>query len=321
MMYRHQGVIQIIREYVRSYINLVQESKGATRAARAGAAHQVFNILEAYFLKQGRNLILVSAATKGRKDADLTVTFGKATTASQGNDSEEIQSSSEITWNIEVKSFNDDKIFGLEMNVEDSELSKIILPPSARQTFGASAAAQIQHKISSEPHALEWAENALQQKGSSFYDGFVDFDSGGEFKDLRFLKVSRGNIGDWKRLKSASVRFEGDSIRGQYRSFYTVSNKDLAKLKQSYTDAQLEDAIQADLVGKGDHVFVLHSASSGKIRCYSLTDEAENEFDFPQFASGGRTLAPGKSRVTSTGGGGRIGIVCEVLPGTGEEIS
>jgi len=321
-MHSQRSMSNVIREYVRNYLSLVRESKASKRSAKFGAAADVFNILKNHFEKLDKNLVFVSAASQGSKNPDLVVSLGMNSRDDDSADQLPALSSAN-TWHIEVKSFNTDTKLGVEMKKGASAIRDLILSPSAETALSSGAQSQIERKLSAYPDVLQWAQEALSSESSSMWPRAVNFGDNGPDKDIRFLKVVKGAPNNWNRLRSAGLRLTDTGTRlGQYRSFYSISNVDLDKQKKDFTEKDLELAIQLDFSSKGDDVLILHSAATGTIRCFSLTAAAADAFGFPMFASeSGSTIKAGSPKVTSTGGGGRIGIVLEVERDSGTLIS
>ena len=299
---------QIIREYVKSYLSLIQEDRASTRSARALDADTVLYKLEAYFSSKGKKLEQISKAKQGSKGTDLEVriTSLRSPAGQAAKDS----------WAFEVKSFSSDTELRVEMTNPNSEIRKVVLRDDMPLSSEKNVKDQLEAKLSSNLKAIVWASEALKSTDASFWSGSVVIPGD---KDPRTLKVTAGEVGDWGRLRAAGLRPSGKI--GQYRSFYTTSNVNLKTLEKDFYDtAALELAIQNEFTQKGDEVLVLYGGATNTLRCFSLSDEAEAAFGFPMFNSGGNTIKQESTSVTSFGGAGRIGIVCEVEEDSGTLI-
>lgn len=295
---------EILKEYIRGYLVNLSEDKAKKRKAKSSDAELVVDKLNDYFEAQDLVLEIVGMASQGSQSSDLKIKIFPL------HDGRPVFVSDEQSkpWIFEIKSFGADTDFTIEMTNPESFVRKAVLKRGSTVGSKQEVEDQLRDKISTNPRAVRWAEAALQSPFASVWKGSVIIRGDDE---PRILKVVSGDVGDWSRLQAA-----GGS--GKFRSFYTVSNPILktAEKKMYYTD-KLEEAIQSEFVKKGDDVLILRG-ESGRIRCFSLSPRAISYFDeFPEFYSGGNTIVPESAKVTSFGGGGRIGIKVKVEESSG----
>jgi len=292
-------MVDTLKEYIRSYLFL-SEDKAQTRSERFEDSHFAIKKINSYLREKGQRLVTLRAAGKGQKDSDAQVNL-------IGHPSVD----PEFVWNFEVKSFKSNDKFSIEITNPSSLVRQIVLRPDSEIGSKKDKEKQLRAKIASSTEAIDWAETALKSPKSSSWGGSILIPGDPEPRDL---SVTKGEIGDWGRLRSI-----GGS--GTARDFYTVSNYDLKQSQNEifYTD-ELEKAIKDQFREKNDHVLVI-MGSDDSVRCFSLSDLAQRAFGFPRFYTGGETLVPETAKLSSFGGGGRITTIVQVKQGRGLVIT
>ncbi|NDD59070.1 MAG: hypothetical protein EBZ47_07480 [Chlamydiae bacterium] len=278
---------------LREYLKIFLTEKGIARASTSGKAIIAFKILRKYLKGIGRSISLKEKAPPGSNKTDLKV-------ALDGDD--------EI-FGLEVKSFNSIDSFKIEMTA-DSAVRKAVLKRGS--TLGTSQDVMVQMigedgeggKLKDSLKAREWAKMAVQQPEESIWRGTIVVPGSAGRRQLKMLK---GEIGDWTRIRARSVN---PNKFGNWRDIYSVPNEQLALSSfKKISPKSLASAIIKDFTSKGDDVLILHAGK--KLRCYSLTQRGFDSFGFPMFSE--KDII--NSSTTSFGGGGRISVIVQVTGG------
>lgn len=295
---------EILKEYIRRYLS-INEDKAHTRSKKSEDASFVIQKINSYLSekseksKNKQRLEEFGSASQGKKDTDIQAKL----IGHPGVDPD-------FLWNFEIKSFGSNDKFSIEITNPSSLVRKIVLKANSQIGSKEDREKQMKLKLASSKEAIGWVEDNLRSPKASTWGGSILIPGDPEPRDLKLIK---GEIGDWGRLRSV-----GGS--GTARDFYTVSNYDLKQSENEmyYTD-ELEKAIEEQFVEKKDHVLVI-MGSDGSIRCFGLTDEAKKVFGFPKFYDSGNTLEPESAKLSSFGGGGRITTIVRVKQGSGRVI-
>ena len=276
---------------LREYLKILLTEKGIARASTSGKAIIAFKILRNYLKGIGRSISLKGKAPPGSNKTDLKVVLD-----------DEI-------FGLEVKSFNNIDSFKVEMT-DGSAVRKAALKPGS--ALGTSQDVMVQMigvdgeegKLKKSPKAREWAKMAVQQPEESIWRGTIVIPGSVGRRQLKMLK---GEIGDWTRIRARSVN---PNKFGAWRDIYSVPNEQLALSSiKKISPARLASAIIKDFTSKGDDVLILHAGK--KLRCYSLTQRGFDSFGFPMFSE----EFIENSSTTSFGGGGRISVIVQVTGG------
>lgn len=286
----------LLKKYIKECLDLREAKGAAARGARSTDAYVVLDILNKHFMKsEGMKFLIAGSAKTGSTSADLEVAFVSRTT------NEIPEGDSVKLWHFEVKSFGRNDIFKIEMTNPQSLVRKTVLRQDAKIGTPADVESQLRKKISAAPEAVAWVVDALKSPQPSRWAGTVLIHGD---PDERSLSITSGTPGDWSRLRAI-----GGS--GTPRDIFTISNVAVrAAEREAYDTDELEEAIQQDFVSKGDEVLLLFG--QGAVRCFSLTEAAQDAFGFPMFSSLGNTIKPQTAFASSFGGGGRIGTTVEI---------